>query len=101
MPHDDRAEGLIVFAQQPNHLVRSDPARKGGEAAQVAEDDGDLGATAVRRPCLAGKLDEFGDLRRQEALEAGDALRSLVGRGKKSMWSTRMPARTPSSSSPV
>src|SRR5271165_4769688 len=74
VPHDDRAEGLIVFAEQPNYFVRFDSGRKAGEPAKVAENDGDVRAAAVEKPFPAHALNEFCDLGREEALEPGNTL---------------------------
>jgi hypothetical protein len=43
----------------------------------------------------AGVLDEFGDLRSEEAPEPGDALRSLLGQGELDRaWRQLFPATT-------
>ena len=64
----------MVFAQHSHHLLGLGGVGEGGEAAQVAEHDGDVLAVAVEQLLAARRHHQLGDLRGQETLEPGHAL---------------------------
>ena len=68
------ASAVVVFAQHRHHLLGLGGLGEGGEAAQVAEHDGDVLAVAVEQLLAARRQHQLGDLRRQEALQPGHAL---------------------------
>ena len=78
---DERAEARVIFAQHGHDLLGLGGLGERREAAQVAEHDGDVAAVALEHLLVAVAEDEFGDLRREEALEPAGAfdLRQLVG----------------------
>jgi hypothetical protein len=67
--------------EQRHHVFRIGAFGKPGEAAQIAEQRGDLAAMAFQLPLCARGNDEVGDLRRQKAPQPAHALdlADLVG----------------------
>ena len=68
------AETVVVLAQHRHHLLGLGGFGEGGEAAQVAEHDGDVAAVAFEQLLAARRQHQLGDLRREEALQPGHAL---------------------------
>jgi hypothetical protein len=77
---NDDTDARVIFAQEAHHLLRLRGFGEGGESAQVAKDDRDLPAMAFERAIVTRRQDQFGHLRRQEALQAVHApdLRKLL-----------------------
>ena len=71
----------MIVAQQRHHVFRVRAFGEAGEAAQVAEQRGDLPAVAFKLLLGPGRHDQIGDLRRQEAPQPAHALdfTDLVG----------------------
>ena len=65
----------MIFAQHRHDLLGLGGFGERREAAQIAEHDRDVAAVAVEHLLVAVAENEFGDLRRQEALEP--AMRSI------------------------
>jgi hypothetical protein len=82
VPCDDCTEHGVVFIENGYYLFRFCLVRKGCEATQVAEDDGNLRALSLKHSALASSLDEFSELRGKEALQPVDTLGALLGDGK-------------------
>jgi hypothetical protein len=70
-----------IAAQQRHDVFRVGALGEAGEAAQVAEQCGDLAAMAFELLLRAGRDDQVGDLRRQEAPQPAHApdLAHLIG----------------------
>ena len=64
----------MILAQHRHHLLGLGGLGEGGEAAQVAEHDGDVAAVAVEQLLAARGQHQLGDLRREEALQPRHAL---------------------------
>ena len=71
---DDAGETVVVLAQHGHHLLGLGGLGEGGEAAQVAEHDGDVLAVAVEQLFAARRHHQLGDLRREESLQPRHAL---------------------------
>src|SRR5579863_8634169 len=71
---DDFADGRVVVAQECHHVFRVRTFGEAGEAAQVAEERGNLSAVAFELFLCAGRDDQIGDLRRKEASQSAHAL---------------------------
>ena len=71
---DEAAHLLVVAAQHAHHLLGLGGVREGGEAAQVEDDDGDLAPVRGERIVHVAGDDALGQMRREEALELGQAL---------------------------
>ena len=77
---DEIAQRRVVLAEHQHQVLGLDGLGERREAAQVAEHDRDLLAMALEERLVAGRHDELGDLRREEAaqpsrsLELGDLL---------------------------
>ena len=72
--HDEAAHLAVVEAQQAHHLLGLGGVRERGEAAQVEDDDGDLAPAGGERIVHVARDDALGQMRREEALELGQAL---------------------------
>ena len=59
----------MIFAQDRHRHLWLGGFGKGGEAAQVAEDDRDLATVALEEGLVARRDDQVGDLRREESLQ--------------------------------
>ena len=71
----------MIVAQQRHHVFRVRTFGEPGEAAQVAEERGNLPAMAFKLLFAPGRDDQIGHLRRQEAPQPAHALdfADLVG----------------------
>src|SRR5205814_5535437 len=73
----ERSQRSVVFAQEVEHLLGLGGLAEGGVAAQIAEPDDDLAAVAFQDLLVALRDDEFGELRREEALQPPDPTQFL------------------------
>jgi hypothetical protein len=64
---DQGHERRVVLAEDAHHRLGCGHLGERGEAAQVAEHHRDLAAVAREEVLAAGREDQLGDLRRQEA----------------------------------
>ena len=71
---DEIAERCVVLPEHLHHVLGLDRLGERREAAQVAEDDGDLAPVALEERVVARRDDELGELRRQEAAQPPEAL---------------------------
>ena len=71
---DQPAHGRMVFTEDAHHLLGIGGFGKGGEAAQVQKNDGNLAPVAFQRIIGATGDDQIGQLRRKEAFQATDLL---------------------------
>src|SRR6185312_6124387 len=71
---DERHERPVIGAQELHHLLGLRRFGEGGEAAQVAEEGGDVAAMTFQNALVARGQDKLGERRREEALEARYAL---------------------------
>ncbi len=67
---DQVSERSVVLAQDGHEVLGLDRLREGGEAAQVAEQHGDLAAMAGEERVVARRRDDLDDLGRKEAFQA-------------------------------
>ena len=74
---DEVAERGVVLAQHGHDVLRLHGLGEAREAAQVAEDDGDLATVAAQEGVVAGRDHELRELRRQEAPQPAEALEGL------------------------
>ena len=65
---------LVILAQHAHDFLGLGDLGERGEAAQVEEHDGDFAAVALQRILGAAADDQLGQLRREEAPQAADAL---------------------------
>src|SRR5271165_1442974 len=61
--YDDLAQSLMIIAEQTHHFVGSRHAGKCGEAAEVAEDNGDFATMGIQKGLMSLALEQLGDLR--------------------------------------
>ena len=71
---DDFADGRVVVAQQGHHVFRVGAFSEPGEAAQVAEERGNLSAMAFQLLLAPRRHNQISHLRRQEAPQPAHAL---------------------------
>ena len=71
---DELPHHLVVAAQQAHDLLGLGGVGEGGESAQVEDDDGDLAPVCRERIVHVAGHDALGQMRREEALELGQAL---------------------------
>ena len=64
----------MVFPQEVKDLLGLGGLRKGGVAAQVAEDDDDLAAMAFKDLLVTLRDNQFGKLWREKPLQSPDPL---------------------------
>ena len=67
-------ERRVVLAEHRHHVLGLDRLRERGEAAQVAEHDGDLAPVALQERVVARGDDQLGELRREEAAQPAEPL---------------------------
>src|SRR5215471_10182971 len=66
---DQRPQRAVIIAQEIQHLFGLCGLGEGGVAAQIAEHNDDLAAVAFEYLLVAPRDDQFGELRREEALQ--------------------------------
>ena len=71
---DELAQGGVILAQNAHRVFRLNGLGEGCEAAQVAEDDGDLTTVTLEDRFVAFRDDEVGNRRRQKSPESPDPL---------------------------
>ena len=64
----------VVLAEHVHHVLGLDGLRKGREATQVGEHDGDLPPVALEEGMVARGHDQVGKLRREEAAQPAEPL---------------------------
>src|SRR5262249_3325374 len=74
---DAGADGGVVLADDLHDFLGLDAAGKIGESAQVAEDHNDVGGACIEQAAFSRVLNDLRDLRGEESLQPGDALRAL------------------------
>ena len=64
----------MIIVQQLHDLFRLSTFGEGREAAQIAEEDGDVAAVAFQDALISGRDDQFGERWREKPLEPGHPL---------------------------